>query len=61
MWAVDDSFAVPFMQRFYEYARIHPRSVALQKTQIDSLEGRFGWKENETPPPILWAGFQLYG
>ena len=62
LWPVDDSFAVAFMKKFYEYLESQPRDKALQNTQLDCLENRLSGVEHiDTRDPINWAAFNLYG
>lgn len=60
LWAVGDAFAVAFMQRFYQYASSHSKIIALQKTQIDAINGQLKNTKEETIPLFYWSGFQIY-
>lgn len=62
LWEVYDNVAIAFMTRFYYYLSQYPRDRALQKVQLEclqgSLSGSFGV---DTTAPTFWAGFNLYG
>jgi CHAT domain-containing protein len=60
LWPVDDAQAVSFTRVFYEYLHELPRDKALQRTQLDCLQGRLPGVESATAP-IWWAGFSLFG
>jgi CHAT domain-containing protein len=62
LWPVDDTFAVAFMRRFYEYLDGFGRDEALRRVQLDCLSGRLmRTDESATTSPFFWAGFVLHG
>lgn len=61
LWETHDSFSITFMNRFYQYAKKYSKIEALQKTQIEVIEGKIGGSEGVPLLPFYWAGYQLYG
>jgi CHAT domain-containing protein len=62
LWPVDDTLAVAFMQRFYEYLDGAGRDEALRRVQLDCLAGRL-MREHEaaTASPFFWGVFVFHG
>ncbi len=62
LWEVYDDVAIAFMTRFYHHLSQYPRDQALQKVQLECLQGCLSDKFGITVTvPTFWAGFTLYG
>lgn len=62
LWPLHDSFAIAFMERFYDYLEKYPRDKALQKTQLDCINKKLSVNGKiKSEKPSHWAAFNLYG
>src|SRR4029450_10529961 len=65
-WVAVDAVSATILDGFQHYLRYLPRDQALQRIQLDVLEGRCAMSEvpESTPPPshmARWACWTLYG
>jgi CHAT domain-containing protein len=62
LWQVDDRVAPSFMERFHDYLNSLPLDEALQRTQLDCLQGNLSDCDGlDTTAPAHWAAFNVYG
>jgi CHAT domain-containing protein len=62
LWEVEQSFALSFFARYYQYLADLPPNEALARTQRDCISRKISFPANVPGhDPIFWSGYQIYG